>query len=119
LLISSIGLQAASCLRRTSLTCIDVHAIPDLVRGTVTALCPQLRLSFKADPAARPRFANQLLSLSLDLAALDDLPLELPGLELERVRVRRGALLDRVSFCLEQSRSGGLAGATSVHVQSS
>lgn len=38
-----------------------------------------LRLSFKPDPAARPRNAGGLLSLGLELAALDNLAMELPG----------------------------------------
>ncbi|KAL6746103.1 hypothetical protein V8C86DRAFT_3121422 [Haematococcus lacustris] len=81
-----------------------------------------LCLSFKADAAARPRFANQVLSFGLNLVNLEELPLELPGLELERVCVLRSALLqlatsqlqDRVfSIGMAVLRNYGIIGSTS------
>ncbi len=64
----------------------------------------------------------QTLSLALDLASLRELPLALPGVELEAVRVQRAALQQMVVSRLQQRlfgiavsvlRSSGLFGSAS------
>uniref|UniRef100_A0A7S3R138 Vacuolar protein sorting-associated protein 13 VPS13 adaptor binding domain-containing protein n=1 Tax=Dunaliella tertiolecta TaxID=3047 RepID=A0A7S3R138_DUNTE len=91
---------------------IDVMNITDV----------DMKLSFKADAMSRPRIANQTLSLALDLANLRELPLALPGVELEGVRVQRAALQQMVVARLQQRlfgiavsvlRSSGVFGSAS------
>ncbi|GIL84698.1 hypothetical protein Vretifemale_13315, partial [Volvox reticuliferus] len=82
-----------------------------------------LRLSFRAEATFRPRWASGgFMRLGLDLAQLEDLALELPGIELERVRLLRSALLKKVydrlqerifSMALAVLRSAGIVGGIS------
>jgi hypothetical protein len=47
----------------------------------------QLSLSFKTDPGSRPPGGTALIALGLDFANLTNLPLKLPGMELEHIKV--------------------------------
>ena len=38
----------------------------------------------------------QIISLGMDFANLEDLPLSLPGIELERVKIQRSMLMEQV-----------------------
>ncbi|GIL66054.1 hypothetical protein Vafri_19582, partial [Volvox africanus] len=92
---------------------IDLMVVEDL----------PVRLSFRAEATYRPRWASGgFMRLGLDLAQLEDLALELPGIELERVRLLRSALLKKVydrlqerifSMALAVLRSAGIVGGIS------
>ncbi|GFR52314.1 hypothetical protein Agub_g14851, partial [Astrephomene gubernaculifera] len=84
----------------------------------------RLRVSFRPDARSRPRWAagSGLVRLGLDLACLEDLPLELPGTELEYVRMPRSQLLGQLaarvqerifSIALAVLRNYGLVGGLS------
>ncbi|GLI59136.1 hypothetical protein VaNZ11_000961, partial [Volvox africanus] len=92
---------------------IDLMVVEDL----------PVRLSFRAEATFRPRWASGgFMRLGLNLAQLEDLALELPGIELERVRLLRSALLKKVydrlqdrifSMALAVLRSAGIVGGIS------
>lgn len=64
-----LQLHASHLLRPPLRPQVDLLSVEDVA----------LRLSFKPDPTSRPRHAGGLLSLGLELAALDNLAMELPG----------------------------------------
>eukprot|EP00798_Chlamydomonas_sp_ICE-L_P025166 gene25166-10797_t len=81
-----------------------------------------LRLSFKPNASVRPRYFSQFMSLGMDFANLEDLPLTLPGIEAHQVREQRSMLISQAvnrlqqrifSIALSVLKNYGVMGATS------
>lgn len=81
--IRSFGLLSLQVATSDLPLCVDLLNLDDLA----------FRISFKTDVHSRPRFAaGGLMSMGLELANLEDLPLNIPGIELEHVKMQHSML---------------------------
>ena len=67
-----------------------------------------LRISFKADVGSRPRFSSNVLAMGMEFANFEELPLVIPGIELERILVQRSVLVQHI-FQRFQEQTVGIA----------